>query len=130
MEGKNEIVDETPSVLQPNLGNTTREILSGLDRLMKKGTLNQTLIKESLLKASRLATTFDDFRSLYLFSFFSVYPKIWPDFKWVDTLMETSIKYSNSEYQLFILLKDAALMGKHNISKKIKPRLEAVTTTN
>jgi len=127
MDGKNELVDETKSVLQPNLGNTTREILNGLDRLMKKGTLNHGLIKESLSKACRLAATFDDYRSLYLFSFFSVYPKIWPDFKWVDTLMETAIKYSNSEYQLFILLKDAALMGKHNISQKVKPRLDAVS---
>lgn len=128
MEGNNEIVDENSSLLQLNLGNTTREILHSLDKLMKKGTLNQSLIRESLLKGSRLASTFDDFRSLYLFSFFSVYPKIWPDFKWVDTLMETAIKYSNSEYQLFVLLKDAALMGKQNVSKKIKPRLEAVTT--
>lgn len=128
MDGKNEIVEESPSVIQPNLGNTTREILNGLDRLMKKGSLNHALIRESLMKASRLASNFDDFRSLYLFSFFSVYPKIWPDFKWVDTLMETAINHSINEYQLFILLKDAALMGKHDVSKKIKPRLEAVTS--
>lgn len=128
MEGKNEVVDESNSLLQLNLGGNTREIISSLDKLMKKGSLNHNLIKESLLKASRSARTFDDFRSLYLFSFFSVYPKIWPDFKWVDSLMETAIKYSNSEYQLFVLLKDAALMGKQNISKKIRPRLEAVTT--
>jgi len=105
-----------------NSSRSTAEIVSILDRVMRKNmyTLNTLQMRDSLLKASSVAKTFDDYRILYLFSFFSVYPKIWPDFKWVDSLMENSINYCKNEKQSMVLFKDATLMGRNLITSKIK----------
>jgi hypothetical protein len=105
---------------------TTGEIVTILDRTLKKdrNSLNIQQIRDSLLRASAKAHTFDDLRILYLFSFFSVYPKIWPDFKWVDSLMESAVNYCKNEQQLLVLYKDATLMGRSAITEKTKSKMK------
>jgi hypothetical protein len=108
---------------------TSGEVLHMLDGIMKKNSVNYNLTREYLIKAGDLAGDFEDYRSLYLFSYFSVYPKIWPDFRWVDSLMESALTQCINEKQTIVLLKDAAFMGRSYIVNKIKTRLGTTRTT-